>query len=357
MHYTTSSVYFFYFLLSLTILKIDCTSTLKNNIVSENKTQTTPFKNAQKINGLSFVATPKPFSAKAFLDIENVCANFIAVIPYAFTRSDDPHVKFNNNFQWWGESIAGVSATIDSAHAHNISVMLKPQVFVGRGWIGDLTFANDSTWQLWEKDYAHYILQFAQVAADKKIALFCVGTEITKSVRFRPQFWKKFIPEIKKIYSGKLVYAANWNDYEEVSFYDQLDYIGIDAYFPLDTSKTPGVETLLQKWKPIATELENFSKKINKPILFTEAGYLSIDGCGGKNWELEKIRKKSSMNEIAQSNAYAALLTQFQGKKYFAGIFWWKWFPDAMGHEGAMEREYTPQNKLAASVLKQFWCQ
>jgi len=356
MSYITHSVYFFYCLLGLIILKINCNSAPKNNLAAENKIEATPFKAAQKINGLSFVATPKPFSAKAFVDIENVCANFIAVIPYAFTRGDDPHVSFNNNFQWWGESIAGVSATIDSAHAHNMSVMLKPQVFVGRVWIGDLTFANDSLWQIWEKDYSNYILQFAQLAADKKIALFSVGTEITKSVRLRPAFWKKFIPEIKKIYSGKLVYAANWNDYEEVTFYDQLDYIGIDAYFPLDTSKTPNVENLLQKWKPIATELEAFSKKINKPVLFTEAGYLSVDGCGGKNWELEKTRKTSPINEIAQSNAYAALLTEFQDKKYFAGVFWWKWFPDKMGHEGAMERDYTPQNKLAARVLKQFYC-
>ncbi len=352
----TNSLFIFFSITLLSVLKIDCTSTINKAETKSNLIEAATFNAAEKINGLSFVAAPKPFSAKAFIDIENVCANFIAVIPYAFTRSEEPHVKFGNNFQWWGERVEGVSATIDSAQAHKINVMLKPQVFAGRGWIGDLNFASDDLWKSWETDYANYILQFAKIAAEKKIAIFCIGTEISKSVKYRPQFWKKFIPEIKKIYSGKLVYAANWNDYSEVTFYDQLDYVGIDAYFPLDTAKTPTIENLVSKWKPIATELETFSKKINKPILFTEAGYLSIDCCGGKNWELEKVRKTSAINEQAQFNAYAALLTQFQNKKFFAGVFWWKWFPDKMGHEGSMDKDYTPQNKLAEGALKQFYC-
>ena len=352
----TNSLYIFLSVTLLSVLKIDCTSTINKPRAKTNLTEGATFNTDKKINGLSFVATPKPFSAKAFMDIENVCANFIAVIPYAFTRNDEPHVKFSNNFQWWGERIEGVGATIDSAHAHKINVMLKPQVFAGRGWIGDLNFENTDQWQLWETDYSNYILSFAKLASEKKIAIFCIGTEISKSVKNRPQFWKKIILEIKKIYSGKLVYAANWNDYSDVTFYDQLDYIGIDAYFPLDTATTPSVENLLNKWRPIAVGLESFSKRINKPILFTEAGYLSVNSCGGKNWELEKTRRTSVVNEQAQLNAYSALLNQFQEKKYFAGVFWWKWFPDKMGHEGSMEKDYTPQNKLAVNALKQFYC-
>jgi hypothetical protein len=48
--------------------------------------------------------------------------------------------------------------------------------------------------------------------------------------------------EIRKIYTGKLTYAANWDDFDKVPFWKELDYIGIDAYFPLSDAATT-------KWK------------------------------------------------------------------------------------------------------------
>ena len=47
------------------------------------------------------------------------------------------------------------------------------------------------------------------------------------------QHWWELIANIRQSYSGQLTYAANFDNYQEVYFWDQLDLIGINAYFPL----------------------------------------------------------------------------------------------------------------------------
>ena len=59
-----------------------------------------------------------------------------------------------------------------------------------------------------------------------------------KFVLNRPKFWNELILKIKKLYKGKLTYAANWDEYKRIHFWNVLDYIGVDAYFPLTDKKS-----------------------------------------------------------------------------------------------------------------------
>ncbi|HMP31353.1 MAG TPA: hypothetical protein PKD85_17245, partial [Saprospiraceae bacterium] len=136
-----------------------------------------------------------------------------------------------------------------------------------------------------------------------------------------------------------------------------LDFIGISSYYPLSASQTPSVKELISKWKPVKTELAKYSKKYDKKILFTEYGYLTVDGCAGKTWELEKNMKTLSKNEEAQRNAFEALFSVFWKEDFWAGGFLWKWFPAGMGHEGQPEKDYTPQGKLAEKVVSKWYGQ
>jgi len=49
------------------------------------------------------------------------------------------------------------------------------------------------------------------------------------------QEWKKLIQNIRKIYSGQLTYAANFDNYQNIAFWEDLDVMGINAYFKLRT--------------------------------------------------------------------------------------------------------------------------
>lgn len=313
------------------------------------------FGTEKPMEGLTFVAPPRAFPENPMLPINEVGADWIAVIPYGFTRIGDPSVYYGSDRQWWGERVEGVKKTISLAEEHNIKVMLKPQVYVPGGWTGELDFEKDGDWESWEESYEKYILLMAEIAAEEKVALFCIGTEFKIGVQKRERFWRDLIAKIRTVYSGKLVYAANWDAYPLIPFWDALDYVGINAYFPLTSDTTPRVENLKKAWQPTFEKIKNFQKKVDRPIIFTEFGYLSVDGCAYNTWELEAKVKSLPINEQAQANAYQALFETFWKEDWWQGGFLWKWFPNMAGGEGYNSRDYTPQGKMGQETLKEWY--
>ncbi len=69
---------------------------------------------------------------------------------------------------------------------------------------------------------------------------------------------------LKQTYHGKLTYAANWDDYKKFPFWEKLNYIGVDAYFPLSSDKIPSVNSLQKSWKKYIDEMEKISLKHNR---------------------------------------------------------------------------------------------
>ena len=96
--------------------------------------------------------------------------------------------------------------------------------------------------------------------------------------------WIVLIANTRTQYSGKLSYAANFDQYESVGFWKHLDYIGINAYFPLrqelelPTSREALYDTVEQSWIGVLDTIEDF-RIVNdlwtKPVIFTELGYTS----------------------------------------------------------------------------------
>jgi len=309
----------------------------------------------EKIDGLTFVAPPRAFEINPMPAITEVKAGWISLVPFGFTRKNGNTVIFNQERQWWGERPEGIKETIRLAKEADLKIMIKPQIWMQGNWIGDLKFENTEDWETWEKSYAEYILFMAKIAEEHTVELFCFGTELKIAIQERTPYWRSLIQEIRKIYSGKLTYSSNWDSYEEVPFWDDIDFIGISAYFPLVDTKTPQQEELQRRWSPVRKKLKKFSKRNNKQILFTEFGYMSLDGCAYKAWEIEKKVKETEINEIGQANALDALFQSFYNESYWAGGFLWKWFPNGEGHEGYPAKDYTPQGKLAETILKKWY--
>jgi len=309
----------------------------------------------QMLKGLNFVAPPKSFTTNPMEEVKAVNANWIAVIPYGYTIIGESKVYFNTDRQWWGEKEAGVRATIKLAKEAGLNIVLKPQVYIPRSWPGDLDFETDQEWEAWEADYTNYITTFATIAAELDVPAFCIGTEFKRSVKKREQYWRGLIKKVRSIYTGQLIYAANWDEYMYVPFWDALDFVGINAYFPLSPEKTPSVESLKKAWMPHKKAIRNFYNKTKKPIVFTEYGYLSVDGCAYNTWELEGKVRQLDINEAAQANAITALLASFWDEPYWYGGFIWKWFPNMKGGEGYNNRDYTPQGKTGQKALREWY--
>lgn len=308
------------------------------------------------MKGITLVAPPSPIGQAEMDALGEVNTEWIALVPYGFSRgTDEPKIRYNLDRQWWGEKQEGIEKCIALAHQNGIKVLLKPQVYIHGSWVGDVSFDNEEDWKAWEDGYREYIHFYGRLAADNDVDMFCIGTEYKLAVQRRPEFWRAIIREVRAYYPGALIYSSNWDGYEKVTFWDDLDYIGISAYFPLTEDKTPTVEKLLSEWKPIKKKLANFSAQQGKKMVFTEYGYLTIDGCAWRAWELEKGVRNRTINQQAQANAYHALLLSFWSEEWWGGGFLWKWFPDGMGHEGYPERDYTPQGKQSQEVIRSWY--
>lgn len=342
----------------LLFMGIQCTHQTTQSDQSKESTTLLPANKKDagpKMTGLSFVAPPNPFEKNPMPAVQAVGADWIAVIPFAYTLKGEASVHFNSNRQWWGERPEGVRETIQLAKEAGIKILMKPQVYFPGSWPGDLDFDNDADWSAWEKDYETYLMTFVEIAKEMEVEMICIGTEFKQSETKREQFWRDLIKKIRASYTGKLVYAANWDCYDKVPFWDDLDYIGIDAYFPLVDSKTPDIAALKKAWQKPLQQIRRLHKKVQRPVLFTEFGYLAVDGCAYNTWELESKVRRLPQNQQAQANALDALFEVFWQEPYWQGCFLWKWFPNMKGHEGYIAVDYTPQGKLGEEVIKKWY--
>ena len=310
---------------------------------------------SEKIKGLSIVARPDSFRYNPMIDVKSSNANWITVIPYGFTRKNDATVQYNKKWQWWGEKPIGVRTTIQLAKEQGIKVMLKPQIWMMSGWVGHMDFDNEKDWKIWETSYEKFIMQMVDIANEEGVELLCVGTEFEIAAVKRPQYWKGLIKKVRAKYDGKLTYAANWDKFEKITFWEDLDYIGIDAYFPLVNEKTPSIDALKSAWKMPLSKIEKLYNQTKVPILFTEFGYMSVDGSAYNTWELEKKIQSLPINEMAQVNSLEALFETFWEKDWWAGGFLWKWYPDIKGKEKEYARYYTPQGKAAEKCIEKWY--
>ncbi|MFT5437769.1 MAG: hypothetical protein ACI840_002429 [Ulvibacter sp.] len=305
-----------------------------------------------KINGISFVAAPQEVNQLHITPVLELNANYAAIMPFGFIRQlNNPTIIHNTDKQWFGETSRGARQYIEMLCNSNIMVMVKPQIWISHGaFTGHLKMASEEDWKTLEQSYRSFILEYANLAQQVGAELFCIGTELEQFIVHRPDYWNTLITDIKSVYTGKLTYAANWDEYKRVPFWKQLDYIGVDAYFPVSESRTPSLEESKKGWVKWKGELRGVSERENRKILFTEFGYRSVDYAGKEPWRSD--RNLIVTNHEAQSNTTKALFEEFWKEEWFAGGFIWKWFIDHEKSGGLENSQFTPQNKPVEEVIR-----
>ncbi len=285
-------------------------------------------------------------------------------------------------------SDAEVLELIDYFHALGIEVLLKPHVDVldgtWRGWIQPADVDS------WFAQYTEFITHYAQMAGNRMVRLFCVGTELESlSGSDFQSSWLAVIAAVEALYLGDLTYAANWDGYAQaramersgrlddlssrvdlaavgrgfasVSFWDSLDYAGIDAYFPLSDEADPSLGALIAGWTSYEDmsgsrnwlqEIGDFYESVAIPVLFTEIGYSSRDYAAREPWQQGDPAMGDVPNAALQARAYEAAFRALEGRPWFEGFFWWNWLPwsDA---GGSCDMGFTPQNKPAEQILRE----
>ncbi len=239
-----------------------------------------------------------------------------------------------------------IKHAINTAHALGLKVLLKPHLDIeDETYRGELRPVKG-----WFSSYRKFIVHYAKLAQKYNVEMFCVGTELKGATIWENEkFWRNLIKKVRRVYKGPLTYAANWDEYEQIGFWDDLDYIGIDAYFPLTDNYEAELSDITNAWKKRANEIEKWYKikKHKQPIVFTEVGYPSVDGANVQPWS--GISKTKDRKE--QADCMWAAFRVMTKRKWFRGFYWWHYFPK----ERPMVEDLTLKGKLAEEVMSKWY--
>jgi hypothetical protein len=240
---------------------------------------------------------------------------------------------------------ASLGKAISWAKEDGLKVILKPHVdVINETFRGEIQPADRTKWF---ESYENFIGHYAGLAANNGAELFAVGTEL-KSISGDTDPWKKVIELVRGKFGGQLTYAANWDEVDQVQFWDALDIIGVDAYYPLaGEGQVPTEDDLVTAWQTPISSLEATSTKWGKPVMFTEIGYPSQAGAAAHPYE---VRPDDPPDQKAQAVAYRAAFQAFADKTWFEGMSWWSWRADP-GPDEKPGIDYTPEGKKAEGVL------
>lgn len=284
---------------------------------------------------------------------------WVAVVPFMYQENPRTAVMgVPKKIGTWSRRDSSFIKTIGQLHAKGIHVQLKPHLWMSDGWRSSIKHDTEEGWDTWFDSYKANMLHYAQMAQISNVELLCIGTELKSSLKKQPERWRNLVSEIKEVYKGKLTYAANWDgEFELIDFWNELDYIGIQAYFPLTKEKNPPLEAILKGWDRHITKLEALHQKHQLPILFTEVGYKSDAAATIKPWEWSSLSSilVNQKSDETQQLAFEALYQRLWHKKWFAGTYIWEWNTRTSEDSSYQSLNFSPRFKPAENTIAKWY--
>ncbi len=281
---------------------------------------------------------------RAMEELKALGVNWIAIHPYAAIRADGEVVASRRTYDrqdWLVRPIA-------EAHRLGLKLMIKPHLaYWGSpfSWRGAIRFTEDAHWARFFATYEAWVVRLAERCAGADA--FVVGTELDQTIAHQDS-WRRIIRRVREHATCPLTYAANWTDYRDVPFWDALDVIGIQAYFPLtDHAGVPTPDELSRSWSAILEELDRYARDQHRQVVFTELGYNCSSEAASKPWAYRSGGDRAA--EIQQLCLDAALRAVNQHPTVM-GAFLWKWFAGPSPRENFLKS--TPEMR---AVIRSRW--
>jgi len=199
----------------------------------------------------------------------------------------------------------------------------------------------------WWAQYETFILHYAAIAAETKIGLLSIGSELVSLEPERARF-EHLIARVRAVYSGRIIYSANWDHYRPVTFWDLLDYVGMTGYHALAKTTTPTLADLEGGWSAVKKDIVAFSHEIGRPVIFTEIGYPSQDGTAMHPWD---YTTSDPVDLEEQYLCYRAFFNVWKDEPALGGVYFWNWW----GAGGPTDGWYTPKGKPAEKVVREWY--
>ncbi|MCL1903560.1 MAG: glycosyl hydrolase family 53 [Oscillospiraceae bacterium] len=255
-----------------------------------------------------------------------------------------------------------IAFAIDKAHSKGVKVCLKPMLnsddHMWRAHIGfpDLSMGEkDVYWGEWFKSYSAFLLHYAELAEELGAEMLCIGCEML-ATEHKEDYWRELIAKIRRVFSGKVVYNTNHGKEDTVPWFDELDYIGTSAYYPVG-EKSAEKAAMTAEWEKVRDRINGIADKMNKRYIFMEIGCRSAKGCAGMPWDF--AHREFPVSEEEQADFYESCLDVFMKEPRFEGVFWWDWstFIYDTREEAKKDIGFNIHLKKAEEVLKRKYAQ
>lgn len=287
-------------------------------------------------------AYSSPAAARGFADIAATGAGWVALTPTYYVNDDADSEVVSTKAT---PTDASLRVAIRSARAAGLSVVMKPHVDKISGGARATLSPRDRG--RWFKTYRAHLVRLERLSREEGCSLFVVGTEL--ALLTMPgdwSAWREVVAEARREFGGPLTYAANWHSAAHVGFWGELDYIGVDAYYPAagGTNRTLLKASLFAP----AAELFALSRLYGRPVLFTEFGLASQKGANLKPWAWWDF---APVDLETQTAYFDAFLETFAGRSWVAGFLHWAWDPDP-SRGGPTDRSMSIKDKPALETFK-----
>ncbi len=250
--------------------------------------------------------------------------NWVAIHPYGGIRHDGTVGRSRIDRLY--EDPYWLTRAIEEAHAKNLKILIKPHLaYWGTrfSWRGAIEFETDEEWSRFFATYHEWIVRVARLSTDADA--FAIGTEMDRTMGFESE-WRSIIAGVREAIEVPLTYSASWNEYQEVPFWDALDAIAVQAYFPLvDHDGPPTDAELIAGWTDIVQELEAYGREQRRTVVLGELGYNRSLEAAVHPWKYSQ--HDSPEAEELQVRCLDTALTTIAQSPGIAGAFLWKWFP------------------------------
>lgn len=275
----------------------------------------------------------------------------VAVIPSFFQH------RLGDVEMYWRPSRVEVDAqtrrVVSTAHALGLEVLLKPHLWLedrsDGAWRGEIDPAP-ADWPAWAAGYRGIVLDYARLAAELEVAGLSIGSELTRLAVGRPDFWRALVRDVRAEYGGSVTYAANWDaEFEAISWWDALDHIGVDAFWPLVDTPDEALEATAcrRRLGAALARMQRVAASADRPLLLTEIGYKSATGAAYRPWEWHD---RQGSDPALQAQLYRCIRDVFGPADRVAGIYLWIWYTDPRWG-GPANSDFTPRGKAAEGVL------
>jgi hypothetical protein len=280
-------------------------------------------------------------------------ANAISITPFGrlwSLRSTEIAMDFEQPYE---ENRLAVSRMIAQAKARGLHVLLIPHLWVETGgWRGEIDPGSAEGWAAYQASYRRFILAWARDAQAFGADALSVGVECKSwSGRFG-DYWSGLIAELRRAFHGELTYSSNWDEVEGVGFWDQLDFIGVNAFYPLAHEHGASDAAYAQGADQALDALHALVLAVHKPAVLVEIGYTTRADAAVEPWLWPDDMSHVEIDEREQARALQAMASAATFRPWLHGFFVWRYYTNLDDVSQEARWGFSPHAKLAEPMLQ-----